>query len=79
MTTTKRCPECGGEYLTGVERCFDCDVALVDVVDEPDEALLDDGLVGAGILGGEGAGRIAPIAGIDDPDDELDDADDETG
>ena len=36
MTTTKRCPECGGEYLTGVERCFDCDVALVEVVDDPD-------------------------------------------
>ena len=76
MTTTKRCPECGGEYLTGVERCFDCDVALVEVDDD-----LDDGLVGAGILGGEGAGRIAPIAPVDDDDpdgsDDDDDADDD--
>ena len=29
MTTTMRCPDCGGEYLTGVELCFDCDVPLV--------------------------------------------------
>ena len=65
MTTTKRCPDCGGEYLTGVERCFDCDVALVDVDDDSTTGLVDadvgdDGLVGGrASSGGEGAGRIA--------------------
>ncbi|MGZ7015503.1 MAG: hypothetical protein ACXVLK_20505, partial [Acidimicrobiales bacterium] len=74
MTTTKRCPNCGGEYLTGVERCFDCDVALVEVPDDLD----DDGaggLVDADVLGGEGSGRTAPVVGVDDDDDDDDDDD----
>jgi hypothetical protein len=30
VTTTKWCPNCGSEYLTGVEQCIDCEVELVD-------------------------------------------------
>src|SRR4051794_25847557 len=30
MTTTRRCPNCGSEYLSTVEECVDCGVALVE-------------------------------------------------
>jgi hypothetical protein len=41
VTTTKRCPECGSEYVHSVEQCVDCEVDLVDLVDGGD--LIDGG------------------------------------
>ena len=31
------CPVCRGEFRAGIVRCADCDVELVDALDEPDE------------------------------------------
>ena len=36
MTTIKRCPECGSEFLTTLDRCLDCDGALVERDDGAD-------------------------------------------
>jgi hypothetical protein len=67
MTTTMACPACGSEYLSGVERCFDCDVALVPAdADRPD---------------GEGSSGDRPVGRDGDVDDvyaELRHLDDET-
>ena len=41
MTTTKWCPDCGSEYLIGVEQCIDCEVDLVDT--PPPDRGTDDG------------------------------------
>jgi len=79
MTTIKQCPDCGGEYLTGVERCFDCDVPLVEV----DGDVESDDLVDADILGGEGSYRIDVPESDEDEDegegDESEDVDDDDG
>jgi hypothetical protein len=32
------CPECESEYRAGISTCRDCDVALVDSLDDPYEA-----------------------------------------
>ena len=29
------CPECRSEYREGIQRCVDCDVALVEILEEP--------------------------------------------
>jgi len=55
VTTTRRCPDCGSEYLSSVEQCIDCEVDLVDVPADDDEAT--DGAAGDGetSTGGWGA------------------------
>jgi hypothetical protein len=61
MTTTMRCPDCGGDYLTGVERCFDCDVLLVPVLDD-----------GTGVAPSDDPGDVyAELRDLDDEDGDL--------
>ena len=33
------CPECRAEYIPGILKCNDCDVALVERIDDPNEAV----------------------------------------
>ncbi len=54
MTTTKRCPKCGSEYLPSVEQCIDCEVDLVEF--GPDDA------TGDGSTGDDGTGDGTGVA-----------------
>jgi hypothetical protein len=56
VTTTKRCPKCGSEYLSSVEQCIDCEVDLVDAA--PGEDGTDDDQTGGVASGG---GRGSPV------------------